>query len=57
MQGINAQGKAVSFILPLADFAKAHDGPPMDPKVFEEQQRKLQEQLNRGAEDNGKKGR
>jgi invasion protein IalB len=57
VQGINAQGKAVSFILPLASFAKAHDGPPTDSKVFEEQQRQLQEQLNRGADDKGKKGR
>jgi hypothetical protein len=39
---INLAGKAVSFPLPLADsggnsFAAANEGPPTDPKVFEEQ--------------------
>ncbi|MFI4960217.1 MAG: hypothetical protein ACHP82_02040, partial [Hyphomicrobiales bacterium] len=41
--------------LPLADFAKAYDGPPTDPKVVEEQQRKLQEELQKRAEDARKK--
>ena len=33
----------------------AHDGPPTDPKVFEEQQRKLQEELQKKAEEARKK--
>ena len=37
------------------DFAKAYDGPPTDPKVVEEQQRKLQEELQKRAEDARKK--
>ena len=37
--------------MPLGDFAKAYDGPPTDPKVFEEQQKKLQEELQRRAEE------
>ena len=40
---------------PLGDFAKAYDGPPTDPKVFEEQQKKLQEELQRRAEEARKK--
>ena len=37
------------------DFAKAYDGPPTDPKVFEEQQKKLQEELQRRADEARKK--
>jgi invasion protein IalB len=57
VQGINSQGQPVSLILPLADFAKAHDNRPTDPTVLEERQRELQEQLKKGAEDKRKKGR
>ena len=35
VQGINGAGQAISLVLPLNDFAKAYDGPPTDPKVFE----------------------
>jgi invasion protein IalB len=45
VQGINSQGQAVSLPLPLPDFAKAYDGPPTDPKVLEERQKKLQEEF------------
>jgi invasion protein IalB len=51
VQAINANGQALTLQLPLADFAKAYDGPPTDPKVFEEQQKKLQEELQKRAED------
>src|SRR5450759_4198511 len=54
-QTINMQGTPISLPLPLADFAKAYDGPPTDPKVVEEQQRKLQEELQKRAEDARKK--
>ena len=50
VQAINMQGRAISLPLPLNDFAKAFDGPPTDPKVFEERQRKLQEELQKKAE-------
>jgi invasion protein IalB len=43
LQAINGNGQPVNITLPLAEFAKAHDGPPMDPKDFEELQRKLQQ--------------
>jgi invasion protein IalB len=32
VQGINSTGQPISLTLPLADFAKAYDGPPTDPK-------------------------
>ena len=51
IQAINSTGQPISLVLPLADFAKAYDGPPTDPKVFEEQQKKLQEELQRRADE------
>jgi invasion protein IalB len=55
IQAINATGQPISIVMPLTDFAKAYDGPPTDPKVFEEQQRKLQEELQRRADEARKK--
>ena len=55
VQGINGAGQAISLPLPLGDFAKAYDGPPTDPKVFEEQQKKLQAELQKRAEEARKK--
>jgi invasion protein IalB len=34
VQGINGSGEPISLQLPLADFAKAYDGPPTDPKLL-----------------------
>ena len=34
VQGINGSGQPISLPLPLADFAKAYDGPPTDPKTI-----------------------
>jgi invasion protein IalB len=50
VQAIHMNGQAMSPQLELKDFAKAYDGPPTDPKVFEEQQKKLQEELQKRAE-------
>lgn len=55
VQAINMQGTPISLPLPLNDFAKAYDGPPTDPKAFEDQQRKLQEELQKKAEEARKK--
>ena len=55
VQAINSTGQPISLVLPLADFGKAYDGPPTDPKVFEEQQKKLQEELQRRADEARKK--
>jgi invasion protein IalB len=49
IQAINSTGQPISLPLPLNEFAKAYDGPPTDPKVFEEQQKKLEEELQRRA--------
>jgi invasion protein IalB len=50
VQAINSDGQPISLVLPLGDFAKAYDGRPTDPKVFEEQQQKLQDELQKRAE-------
>jgi invasion protein IalB len=55
VQAINSTAQPITLGLPLADFAKAYDGPPTDPKVFEEQQKKLQEELQRRADEARKK--
>jgi invasion protein IalB len=55
VQGINGAGQPISLVLPLADFAKAYEGPPTDPKVFEEQQKRLQDELQRRADEARKK--
>src|SRR5689334_2584425 len=55
IQGINGSGQPISLVVPLGDFAKAYDGPPTDPKKFEEQQKQLQEELQKRAEEARKK--
>jgi invasion protein IalB len=56
VQAINANGAPLTLPLPLVnEFAKAYDGPPTDPKVFEENQKKLQEELQKRAEEARKK--
>jgi invasion protein IalB len=51
VQAIHMNGQAMSPQMELKDFAKAYDGPPTDPKVFEEQQKKLQDELQKRAEE------
>ena len=56
VQAINSNGAPLTLPLPLAgEFTKAYDGPPTDPKVFEENQKKLQEELQKRAEEQRKK--
>jgi invasion protein IalB len=60
IQAISLAGEPITFPLPLTDnsgnsFQKAAEGPPTDPKVFEEQQKKLQEDLQKRAEEMRKK--
>jgi invasion protein IalB len=38
VQGINGSGQPIGLQLPLADFAKSYDGPPVDPKTLEKPQ-------------------
>jgi invasion protein IalB len=50
VQAIHMNGQAMSPQLDLRDFAKAYDGPPTDPRAFEEEQKKkLREELQRRA--------
>jgi invasion protein IalB len=55
IQAINLAGQPISFPMPLANFKKANEGPPTDPKVFEEQQQKLQQELQKKADEARKK--
>ncbi len=55
VQAINSNGAPLTLPLPLGEFAKAYDGPPTDPKVFEETQKKLQEELQKRADEARKK--
>jgi invasion protein IalB len=61
VQAINANGAPLTLALPLQEpdtgssFGKAYDGPATDPKVFEQNQKKLQEELQKRAEEARKK--
>lgn len=47
----NQAAREVSFSIPLSDFAKGFDGAPIDPKVLEEQQKALQDELAKRQEE------
>ncbi len=51
IQAVTINQQVVSYPLSLADFAKANEGPATDPKVLEEQQKKLQDELQKRAKD------
>ncbi|HEX8416066.1 MAG TPA: invasion associated locus B family protein [Methylobacterium sp.] len=51
----NQTQREVTFAVPLAGFGKAFDGPAIDPKVLEEQQKKLQAELEKRSDDMRKK--
>jgi invasion protein IalB len=51
IQTLNQVGRTINFPLSLKEFAKAYDGPPTDLKVVEEQQKKLQDELQKRAEE------
>lgn len=46
----NQVGAEVTFNVPMHDFAAALDGPPVDPKKIEEQNKALQDQLEKKAQ-------
>lgn len=46
----NQGGKEITFTVPTDGFGKAFDGPPVDPQVLAEQQKKIQEELQKQAE-------
>jgi invasion protein IalB len=45
LQAVNVQGRGMQLPIALAGFGKAYDGPALDPKVFADNQKKLQQQL------------
>lgn len=47
----NQATREVAFTMPMTGFGKAFDGPPIDPKVLEDQQRQLQEELQKRSEE------
>jgi invasion protein IalB len=51
VRAINLQNQLFNFPLALADFAKANEGPATDPKAYEDQQKKMQEDLLKKAEE------
>jgi invasion protein IalB len=56
IQAVNMGGNVFGLPVPLTDnagvsFTKANEGPPTDPKVVEEQQKKLQEELQKRADE------
>jgi invasion protein IalB len=50
VQGFSIAGEFINLPLPLEEFGKTVDGPPTDPKVIEEQQKKMQDELQKRAE-------
>ncbi len=52
---LNQQAKPVPFKLSLAGFTKTYDGPGMKPEVMERQNRELQKELQKRAEEARKK--
>jgi invasion protein IalB len=50
IQAISREGQTIVVELPLEGFAKARKGPAVDPQVLEAQKRKLEEDLQRHAQ-------
>ena len=47
----NQVNNEVTFVVPIAGFGKAFDGPAIDPKVLEEQQKKQQDEMQKKGEE------
>ena len=47
----NQVAREVTFAVPLAGFGKAFDGPAIDPKELEAQQKRLQEELEKRSDE------
>ncbi|MDF2621348.1 MAG: Invasion associated locus family protein [Xanthobacteraceae bacterium] len=45
LQVANAVGRLISYPIGLGDFAKVYEGAPTDPKAFDEQLKKIQDQV------------
>jgi invasion protein IalB len=51
VQALNREAKPVVFAVSLVGFSKAYDGAPVDPKIAEQSQRRLNDELQRKAEE------
>ena len=51
----NQFGREVVFQVPLLTFGKVFDGPPIDPAVLAAEQKKMQDEMQRQAEEMRKK--
>lgn len=49
VQTMNAQGKTIDFVFPTKDFAKAYDGPAIDEKALEAENKKMKDMLQKKA--------
>lgn len=45
IQAMNGSGQPISLVLPLDDFAKVHDGPPIDPKELQRREEELRKKF------------
>jgi invasion protein IalB len=55
VQAINPGGHQISVNVPLKDFTRAYDGPPIDQKVLLEREKNVQEELVRHGEETREK--
>jgi invasion protein IalB len=51
VQAVALPNLVMNMAVPLSDFKKANEGPPTEPKVAEEQQKKFQEELQKRAQE------
>jgi invasion protein IalB len=55
LQALNVQARGVVFPIALAGFGKAYDGAPLDPKVYQSEQKKLSDKLAERAKEEAQK--
>ena len=48
IEGVTASGEVASYRLPLTEFARANEGPPIDPAVFEQEEKRRWEERSHG---------
>lgn len=51
VQTMNAQGKTIDFVFPTKDFAKAYDGPAIDEKALQAENKKMKDMLQKKADE------
>jgi invasion protein IalB len=51
IQTMNVQGKTIDFVFPTKDFAKAYDGPAIDQKALDAENKKMKDMLQKKADE------